>query len=267
MDQVILGKHTRESIKGNCPELDELGLVAVGMTHARAPYEVRRDQFRAGHVIATVSGRGEFLLNGEWREVSEGNVFINPPGLPEAFRAIKGKEWVFCWLHTRPRFFDSPAPAVTRLLEMDVTLFRHAVEGFIHSSFSADYGKSAGRWADLIRFYTQRFLHTTASGLLLEKLWAAVAAEPAKPWTAQELARTAGMSREQLRLHSHKETGRSPMQQVTHIRMQRAMEILQTCSYKQQVVAELVGYENAFAFSNAFQKATGKRPSFYRSPS
>lgn len=75
----------------------------------------------------------------------------------------------------------------------------------------------------------------------------------------------AGMSREQLRIHSHQETGRSPMQQVTHIRMQRAMEILQTFTYKQQVVAEMVGYENAFAFSNAFFKNTGKRPSFFRS--
>ena len=98
----------------------------------------------------------------------------------------------------------------------------------------------------------------------MEKVWAAVAAEPARHWDVRELSRIAGMSREQLRVYARQETGRAPMQQVTHLRVQRAIEILQTCNYKQEVVAELVGYENAFVFSNAFLRATGKRPSSYR---
>lgn len=264
-NKIIVGKRTRESIKGSCPELEELGFSAAGVTRAYAPYEIDRSDFRAGHIIATIDGEGEFLHNGEWRSSTEGNVFLKPPGESEAFRSIKGKQRTFCWLHTIPRFFEGFTSATTRFIDTDVTLFKHAMEGFIHSSYSADYGKSAGRWADLIRFYAQRFMQTAPSEFHLEKIWAAVAAEPARPWTSQDLSRMAGMSREQLRIHSHQETGRSPMQQVTHIRMQRAMEILQTFTYKQQVVAEMVGYENAFAFSNAFFKNTGKRPSFFRS--
>lgn len=263
-NKLVLGARTRESIKGNCPELDELGLMSVGVTHAHSPYEVSRGHFRAGHIIATIEGEGEFFYQGKWKRVGEGDVFINPPGNPEAFRAVRKKTWSLCWVHTWPKFFDTFAAGGTRFQNTDVTLFRHAAEGFIHSSFSKDYGKSAGRWADLIRFYAHRFMQTEPTQYHLEKVWAAVSAQPARQWSSLELAQLAGMSREQLRIHSHQETGRSPMQQVTHIRMQRAMELLQSHAHKQQVVAELVGYENAFAFSNAFFKSTGKRPSYFR---
>jgi len=263
-EKVIIGKRTRESIKGNSPELSQIGLIAAGMTSAYSPYEIARDRFKCGHVIATVEGEGEFWHAGKWQKSGEGRVFLKPPHEGEAFRSIKGKVWSFCWLHTFPRFFDAFGKSEARLFDTDVTLFRHAVEGFLHSAFSVDYGRSAGPWADLMRFYAQRFIQATSLEPRLEKVWAAVAAEPARHWDVRELSRIAGMSREQLRVYARQETGRAPMQQVTHLRVQRAIEILQTCNYKQEVVAELVGYENAFVFSNAFLRATGKRPSSYR---
>ncbi len=264
LEKIVIGKRTREIVKGSRPELTALGLIAAGKTRAYAPYEISRKSLRGGHVIATVDGEGEFRHDGEWRPSRPGCVFIAPPGASEWFRPAKGKSWSFCWLHTHHSFFEGYPSQETRMLETDTTLFQYSVEGFIHSAHSEDDGKTAGPWADLIRLYAQRFMRPASSELRLERVWAVVSGEPGKPWTTDELCRLAGMSREQLRLHAKRETGRSPMQQVTHIRLQRAIQILQTCSYKQEVVAELVGYESAFAFSNALLKATGHRPSFYR---
>jgi AraC-like DNA-binding protein len=263
-EKVVIGKRTREIVKVFDTEQVGLGLMAAGRTRAHAPYEISRDQIKGGHVIATFEGKGEFWMNGAWQPSTEGSVFLAPPGAAESFRPVKGSSWGFCWLHTYPKFFDLYQSSEPQLFTADIALFRHAVEGFIHSNHSDDDGKTSGPWADLVRFYAQRFMSGSTSGRHLEKIWAAVASEPAKPWSTESLSRLAGMSREQLRLHSRRETGRSPMQQVTHIRLQRAIQILQTCNYKQEVVAELVGYESAFAFSNAMHKVMGNRPSFYR---
>ncbi len=263
-EKLVIGKRTREVVKVFGNEQVGFGLMAAGRTRAFAPYEISRDQIKGGHVIATFEGQGEFWLNGAWQRSTEGSVFIAPPGAAESFRPVKGSSWSFCWLHTFPKFFDHYQSLEPRLFSTDIALFRHAVEGFIHSTFSSDEGKTSGPWEDLIRFYAQRFMSISTSDKRLEKVWAAVAGEPAKPWSTEDLSRLAGMSREQLRLHSRRETGRSPMQQITHIRLQRAIQILQTCDYKQQVVAELVGYESAFAFSNAMLKVTGNRPSYYQ---
>lgn len=265
-ETVIIGKRTREIIKGHCRELAAAGITGAGSTRACAPYEIIRPVLRGGHVIATHAGEGLFFIDGEWQPALPGSVFLAPPGVAESFKPAKGKSWSFCWLHVKPEFFVNFAPNHACLMDADVTLFCHAVEGFIHSAYSDDYAATASPWADLIRYYAQRFIRSSSSGLRLEKVWSAVANEPGHPWSTDELSRQAGMSREQLRIHAKKETGRSPMQQVTHIRMQRAIQVLQTCDYKLEVIAELVGYENAFAFSKALLKATGKRPSFYRLP-
>ncbi|RYD47423.1 MAG: AraC family transcriptional regulator, partial [Verrucomicrobiaceae bacterium] len=246
------------------PELTDLGLIAAGKTRAHAPYEIVREKLRGGHLIATIGGTGEFWMDGEWLPSGEGSVFVGPPGSAEWFRPVRGKVWEFCWVHTYAGFFEGQPATGARLFDADITLFRHAVEGFIHSAYSDDDGKTSGPWVDLIRFYTLRFMGAVASDRRLEKVWAAVAKEPGNPWSIDGLSQLAGMNREQLRNRSRQETGRSPMQQVAHIRLQRAVQILQTCDYKQEVVAELVGYESAFAFSNAMLKATGHRPSFYR---
>ncbi|RYD23901.1 MAG: AraC family transcriptional regulator [Verrucomicrobiaceae bacterium] len=263
-EKIVIGKRTREIVKGYSPELTDLGLIAAGKTRAYAPYEIVRERLRGGHLIATVGGEGEFLIDGIWQPSREGSVFVGPPGAAEWFRPVRGKAWEFCWVHTYPDFFAAHDSSAARLFDADITLFRHAVEGFLHSAYSDDDGKTSGPWVDLIRFYTLRFMGSVTSDRRLEKVWAAVAGEPGKPWSIDDLSRLAGMNREQLRVRSRQETGRSPAQHVAHIRLQRAIQILQTCDYTQDVVAELVGYESAFAFSNAMLKATGNRPSFYR---
>ena len=57
---------------------------------------------------------------------------------------------------------------------------------------------------------------------------------------------------------------RSPMHQVTYLRMRRASELLATKEFTVEAIANEIGYRNPFVFSNAFAKWTGFRPSQYR---
>ncbi len=54
------------------------------------------------------------------------------------------------------------------------------------------------------------------------------------------------------------------MHQVTYLRMRRATELLAITERTIESIAQEVGYQNPFVFSNSFTKWIGWRPSEYR---
>ena len=72
------------------------------------------------------------------------------------------------------------------------------------------------------------------------------------------------MCPEKLRVLCHKETGRSPMAQVTHMRMRYAADLLVRDDIPVQEVGSLVGYNNPHNFSLAFKRVYGLSPNHFR---
>lgn len=60
------------------------------------------------------------------------------------------------------------------------------------------------------------------------------------------------------------ETGQTFMTYLTNTRMRKAMELLQSTSYKSYEIAHLVGYQDAHYFSNLFKKVSGMTTTEYR---
>jgi transcriptional regulator GlxA family with amidase domain len=119
-------------------------------------------------------------------------------------------------------------------------------------------------WVDLIHNYVRRFAQPFQEDDRLRILWERVAVRLGADWTLARLAQEAGYSNEHLRRLCRRQLGRSPMHQVTYLRMRRAAELLVTTDRTIEAIAEEVGYHNPFVFSNAFTKWIGWRPSEYR---
>ena len=119
-------------------------------------------------------------------------------------------------------------------------------------------------WVELVQGYISRFAQPWHIDDRLSQLWEAVAAKPAYAWTLTELARRAHCSGEHLRRLCRRQLGRSPMQQVTYLRIRHGAGLLAETDLKLEVIAERVGYANPFVFSNTFKRWTGWRPSLYR---
>lgn len=65
-------------------------------------------------------------------------------------------------------------------------------------------------------------------------------------------------------IHKFKEaTGMTPIEHITHLRVQNAKSLMETTSLKICEVANIVGYENPLYFSRVFKKVTGFSPSKY----
>jgi len=87
--------------------------------------------------------------------------------------------------------------------------------------------------------------------------------DTAHPWTLQELAERAGMSRSTFALKFKETVGTPPMEHLTRWRMLRAGDRLVNSSDPISVIARSLGYESESAFSTAFKRVMGCSPRRY----
>lgn len=89
-------------------------------------------------------------------------------------------------------------------------------------------------------------------------------AEPARPWTVDDLAREAGVSRSALGERFTLLVGEPPMQYLTRLRLALGARALKEGSEPVIRVAQQVGYESEAAFNRAFKREFGMPPATWR---
>jgi len=86
----------------------------------------------------------------------------------------------------------------------------------------------------------------------------------AHPWTLEDLAQQAGLSRTALAERFRDAMGDTPLNHLRVLRMQRAMRLLTETDHKLESVAADVGYQDAFSFSKVFKRTVGLSPKAFR---
>ncbi|MDT3679812.1 MAG: AraC family transcriptional regulator [Burkholderiaceae bacterium] len=124
-------------------------------------------------------------------------------------------------------------------------------------------------FVEVLRMHIER-LDANATGWLaaladrrLARALQAIHARPAEAWTADALARQAGVSRSVLVQRFNEVLGTSPMRYVADWRLQLAAQALLS-SATVAVAAERAGYASEEAFSRAFKRRTGESPGSWR---
>ena len=248
------------------PALNQHRFVHVGIMDTTAPTRIVRTRQTTTYFLACFGGRGKVLIDGRWRLCRAGFASLLPAHTLNAFEALPGVRWKFCWAcyqqppGQRP-IADAASPVMARF---DARPLHAAIEGLIHECADAAEPPLIQHWVDLIHGYVLRFARPMQRDDRLRLLWDRVAANLADRWTLQRLAREAGYSNEHLRRLCRRQLGRSPMHQVTYLRMHRAAELLASSPQTIEAIAAEIGYRSPFVFSNAFTKWIGWRPSEYR---
>lgn len=81
--------------------------------------------------------------------------------------------------------------------------------------------------------------------------------------TLEQLAQMAGLSVSHYSRLFKKTVGYSPIDYLTHLRMDRARELLILSDYRFKTIANSVGYQDEFYFSRVFKKVIGLSPRDY----
>ena len=249
-----------------CPALNQYQIVHVGIMRTTAPTRIIRTKQTTTYFLACFGGRGRVLIDGRWRLCSAGFASLLPAHTLDAFEALPRVRWEFCWVcyqqppEQRP-IADIASPVMAKF---EPACLRAAIAGLTSECEGACEPGMIQHWVDLIHNYVRRFAQPFQEDDRLRILWERVAAHLGDEWTLARLAHEAGYSNEHLRRLCRRQLGRSPMHQVTYLRMRRAAELLASTSHTIEAIAEEVGYHNPFVFSNAFTKWIGWRPSEYR---
>ncbi|HEX7917431.1 AraC family transcriptional regulator, partial [Rudaea sp.] len=89
-------------------------------------------------------------------------------------------------------------------------------------------------------------------------------ADPAKPWTVEELARASALSRSALAERFAALVGEPPMQYLMRWRLALAAQRLRAGNEAITRIAEHSGYESEAAFNRAFKREFGVPPAGWR---
>jgi AraC-like DNA-binding protein len=268
-ETTINGSKTRRwTLEGkDCPALAGNQIARLGIDMAQAPYQRVRLRPAGSFFLACLEGEGRMVLEGRWQRVTAGELCMAPPRILNALRAVPGKRWVFAWVRYEEPHYVKPlvgADSPLRLRTGGEELGR-ALCG-LRAEWEAERDPNVvHHWVCLIQALARRAAQPWRSGSRVKELWETVGREIATDWKLVNLAERCHMSAEHLRRICLRELGRSPMEHVTYMRMQRAQELLATTDQKLESIAPQVGYRSATVFSRAFFRCVGMTPSAFRS--
>lgn len=263
----VLGSDTVQTVvrAEHCEALAARHIAHVAVVEAAAPYSVVRTHLSGAFMQVCLSGEGQTLLDGRWYPHKAGTVSFAPAHVLHAFHCVTAKRWRLAWVRFMPDSIRSVDGAMAPTMSpFDGSVLEHAILGLDCEMRGAADPGTCVVWVNVIERYVARILEPLQREPRLVEVWKAVQSDPGRDWTLADLAGLANTSEEHLRRLCQKSLGRSPGKQLATLRIAMAAHLLTTTTEKIETIALSVGYVNPFAFSNAFKRFTGFRPSDYR---
>jgi AraC-like DNA-binding protein len=267
-ETTVLGPRTRRwrvEVKV-CAELAAHHMARLGIETAVYPYCIVRLQPKGSFFLATLEGEGRVRLEGRWQRVTAGSLCMAPPRVLNALYAPAGKPWVFAWVLDDEPSWVKPlvgAASPLRVLQGAAQL-GHVITGFRREWEGERDPAQVHHWISLVHGLALRSARPWQTGSRLGKLWDAVAQELVTDWKLTSLAARGHVSAEHLRRLCLRDLGRTPMEHVGYMRIQRAQKLLETTDLKMEALAAEVGYHSGDVFTRAFARYVGMTPSEYR---
>jgi AraC-like DNA-binding protein len=267
-ETTIDGPHTKRWALDatQCAELKAHRIAWLGIDTVHAPYSRVRLSPSGSFILACLEGEGRVLLEGRWERVAAGSLCLAPPRVLNAFHAVRGRRWSFAWIRYQEDAWVKPlvgSDSPLRLTQGAEDLGR--VLAGLRAEWQGERDAGLVRhWVSLVHGFAERLARPWRSGSRVAVLWETVARDLTADWKLTRLAAKCSLSAEHLRRVCRRELGRTPMEHVTYMRIQRAQELLETTEDKLDAIAPQVGYHSAVVFSRAFARYVGMTPSQYR---
>ena len=273
-EHIVWSKKCREEFRRWRADTGELSHVSeVGLSDLYPGYDLGREKPWFHLLVYTSVGVGWFYSKELSSPVRQGEVLIVSAGTPFGYRPLRGR-WRFAWFHIPNNSHwgavRGSAPVVRKTFFADP--LQQACEGFIRESRrrSDDAKEASALYARLISLFLHRELtggdqpDSSTIQERLQNLLVVVSENITKNWTVADLAELMSMAPSHLYRVVREYAGAPPMKSIMRLRMQRAQELLITRECSIQVVADMVGYTNQFAFAAAFKRFTGMSPGAFR---
>jgi AraC-like DNA-binding protein len=261
----IVGRGTTEWVvrRGDCPAFDAYDLVEVGHIEAGPYYKVAREHWPFVVVVICVGGSGTIRSGEQSWQLEPGQALLLPPDVPQDWESAP-TGWSCTILNYRPEGVVSHNMRLPRLISIHAQPLEAMITAF-RSEYQSDKDPALLRqMLDIIQTKILRLFNPSQNAGRLWPLWSAVLEHPEFSWTIDALSQRAHLSGEHLRRICLNEAKRSPMAQVTWLRLKAAASRLAVGNDVIEEIAHQVGFESERAFRSAFTKGFQCSPSEYR---
>ena len=217
-------------------------------------------------VILNLSGEGVETVCDEESPFYPGSVTVCPPFAPHNKRCEAGAHWQDIYLRfedaafslERLRFSDNSDHAMARLMELLPSACARRVP---NSPFPAALGEAV---CALLREWDE---HDAPADPLTERLRSEISRRFTDPeFTPRAAMAALGYCEDYLRRRFHRETGQTPTEYLTALRLGHARMLIEqneSASMPMHEIALLSGFYDAAYFSRVFRRETGLSPRDY----
>jgi AraC-like DNA-binding protein len=261
----VIGKSSTEWVvrRADCTAFDDFGLVEIGHVEACRYYRAARADWPFTMVIICSSGLGT-VRSGEQRfQLGPGQALLLPPQRPHDFQASK-IGWGYTVLNYHSGSLVRQNIGLPRLVSIHAQPLEAMILAFRREYQSDQDPALLRQMLEIIQTKILRLFNPAQNASRLWPLWSAVLEHPEFNWTIEALTQRAHLSGEHLRRTCQSDLGRSPMGQVTWLRLKVAASRLTVGDEVIEEIAHQVGFESERAFRSAFTKMFQCTPTQYR---
>lgn len=228
--------------------------------------------------IYCAEGNGWCEMAGRRHAIGKDQFLVIPCATPHVYGAAKKTPWTIHWFHAVgsnvPFYLERLGVSVEKpvvSLGGDVqlfSLFEDLLEGLQHGFTLTHLIYSAHSLAHLmgliLRHKEEFWIGETNVRDRIDKSIAFMKSHLREPLSIATLAALANLSRSHYTTLFRRVTGYAPLNYLNHLRMQRAVELLNTTDWPIKNISEQLGFSDQFYFSRAFSKMHNHSPSEHR---
>lgn len=229
-------------------------------------------------LIYCIEGKGWISVDGQKTEVNANQFFIIPKDTAHAYGSHNSTPWSIYWVHysgiLAPNFYDS-AKTTSSILPSKIDRIDERIQLFeeILQNLEMGYSKENLHYSNICMLhflasfkYINQFrqIRKIREKDVIENAIFQMKENLHIKLTLDNLAKEAGLSSSHFSLQFRNKTGRSPMDYLIHLRIQRACHYLDNSQLRINEISLKVGYEDSFYFSRIFKKTMGISPAEYR---
>lgn len=247
------------------PEIADLDIQLSGVSQLAGLYRVGRINPLNHTLFYTREGQGKLQTNNGQYALDKWTLVTLPAGEPFLIE-LDSEAWSIVWIDLcdTPRWNDICRRRPTLSCNQNPESLYHLLK-LIYLE-----GKSSLRKTilPLLEFHLLETLsastNQTQDNQRIETLFHNVEKQLHFTWSIENMCDRIHYSAPHLHRLCLKRFGRSPVQQVIHLRVERAQYLLLHSHWSIAQIASHVGYNDIFNFSKRFKKSVGLSPSQYR---
>lgn len=227
-------------------------------------------------LIYIAKGKGHFMINGEYRDISEGNVVLYRPGDTQIYNYKLEDQPDVYWVH-----FSGSSP--DKILEecglndkYKSAIFHRREYTMIMDKIIQEFQQKESDYLSMCHLYVKQLLLLIKRGnnsnaisenkksREIRELLETFQEDYQNPLSIDEYAKQKNISVCWLIRSFKQQVGVTPQTYIIDLKIERAKELLLTSEYTVNEISEIIGYDDSLYFSRLFKKRVGISPTQYR---